>query len=131
MYAIVNSQEFRCLETKGETKTDFWRSKEISEKLERVCGQKDVNFKGVITYKGIQLRFDDTRYPKESKDDLWFYIGFSVAGPYAYDPVDSDTYAIMTRKTNESFHQSVSAKPKDISTSGTAIARKRKLLELK
>lgn len=102
LYAIVTSQEFRWLETKWETKTDFWRSKEISEKLERVCGQKDVNFKGVITYQGIQLRFDDTRYPYESKDDLWFYIGFSVAGPYAYDPVDNDTYAILKRKTGES-----------------------------
>ena len=129
LYAIVNSQEFRCLETKGETKTDFWRSKEISEKLERVCGQKDVNFKGVITYKGIQLRFDDTRYPKESKDDLWFYIGFSVAGPYAYDPVDSDTYEIMTRKTSENFYQSISTKPKD--SSGAAVTRKRKFLEFK
>lgn len=102
LYAIVTSQEFRWLETKWETKTDFWRSREISEKLERVCGQKDVHFKGVITYQGIQLRFDDTRYPYESKDDLWFYIGFSVAGPYAYDPVDNDTYAILSRKTSES-----------------------------
>ena len=102
LYAIANSQEFRWLETKWETKTDFWRSKEISEKLERVCGQKDVNFNGVITYQGIQLRFDNTRYPYQSKDDLWFYVGFSVAGPYAYDPVDNDTYDIMRRKTNES-----------------------------
>ena len=102
LYAIASSQEFRWLETKWETKTDFWRSKEISEKLERVCGQKDVNFNGVITYQGIQLRFDNTRYPYQSKDDLWFYVGFSVAGPYAYDPVDTDTYAIMKRKANES-----------------------------
>lgn len=129
LYAIVNSQEFRWLETKWETKTDFWRSKEISEKLESVCGQKDVNFKCVITYKGIQLRFGDTRYPKESKDDLWFYIGFSVAGPYAYDPVDSDTYEIMTRKTSENFYQSISTKPKD--SSGAAVTRKRKFLEFK
>ena len=93
LYAIANRQQIRSLENKGETKTDFWRSKEISEKLERVCGQKDVNVNGVITYQGIQLRFDDTRYPKQSKDDLWFYVGFSVSGPYAYDPVDNDTYA--------------------------------------
>ena len=106
--AIVTSQEFRAtshesrwLETTKETKTDFWRSKEVSDKLERVCGQKDVNFKGVITYEGIQLRFDNTRYPNESKDDLWFYIGFSLAGPYAYDPVDNDRYDIMKRKTDE------------------------------
>ena len=126
LYAIASSHEFRRLETKRESKTDFWRSKEISEKLERVCGQKDVNFKGVITYQGIQLRFDDTRYPYESKDDLWFYIGFSVAGPYAYDPVDNDTYAIMTRKTSESLLPSFppfeSANPKD--TFGMPVSRK-------
>ena len=102
LYAIVTSQEFPCLETKWETKTEFWRSKEISEKLERVCGQKDVNFKGVISYQGIQLRFDDTRYPYQSKDDLWFYTGFSVAGPYAYDPIDNDTYEVMKRKAGGS-----------------------------
>ncbi|XP_078364796.1 uncharacterized protein LOC144649210 isoform X2 [Oculina patagonica] len=126
LYAIANSQEFRWLETKRESKTDFWRSKEISEKLERVCGQKDVNFKGVITYQGIQLRFDDTRYPKESKDDLWFYIGFSVAGPYAYDPVDNDTYDIMKRKISESvspdFPSFDAANPKD--TYDTNVSRK-------
>lgn len=129
LYAIVNSQEFRWLETKRETKTDFWRSKEISEKLERVCGQKDVNFKGVIKYQGIQLRFDDTRYPKESKDDLWFYIGFSVAGPYAYDPVDSDTYSIMTRKTSGSWSQCVIANSRG--TDGTPVPRRGKGLQLR
>lgn len=133
LYAIVTSQEFRWLETKWETKTDFWRSKEISEKLERVCGQKDVNFKGVITYQGIQLRFDDTRYPYESKDDLWFYIGFSVAGPYAYDPVDNDTYAILRRKTSESaltdFPPFEAANPKE--AYGTPVSRRGKLRELR
>lgn len=129
LYAIVTSQEFRWLETKWETKTDFWRSKEISEKLERVCGQKDVNFKGVITYQGIQLRFDDTRYPKESKDDLWFYIGFSVAGPYAYDPVDNDTYSIMARKTNTKISHYDATNPKDIN--GTAVSRTGKPRELR
>ena len=103
LYAIANSQQFRSLE-KGESKTNLWRSREISEKLERVCGQKDVNFNGVITYQGIQLRFDDKRYPKQSKDDLWFYVGFSLSGPYAYDPVDNDTYAaILSRKDIETF----------------------------
>ena len=133
LYAIASSQEFRSLETKWETKTAFWRSKEISEKLERVCGQKDVNFNGVITYQGIQLRYDNTRYPYQSKDDLWFYIGFSVAGPYAYDPVDNDTYAIMRRKTNESvllefpFCEAANAKE----NFGTPLSRRGKLRELK
>ena len=71
LYAIASVQslqrEFPSLETKWEKKTDFWRSNEISEKLERVCGQKDVNFNGVITYQEIQLRFDNTRYPNQSQ----------------------------------------------------------------
>lgn len=129
LYAIANSQQFPSLETKGETKTDFWRSKEISEKLERVCGQKDANLNGVITYKGIQLRFDDTRYPKQSKDDLWFYIGFSVSGPYAYDPVDNDTYAILSRKTSERFHPFEDANGKN--NLGAAVTTKANMCEQK
>ena len=135
LHAIVTSQDFRDKvgETKWETKTDFWRSKEISDKLERVCGQKDVNFKGVITYQGIQLRFDESRYPYESKDDLWFYIGFSVAGPYAYDPVDNDTYDVLRRKSNESlkasFRASEVTNPKD--TCDRPVTRRGKLRELK
>jgi len=137
LYAIVTSQEFRWLEskweTKWETKTDFWRSREISEKLERVCGQKDVNFKGVITYQGIQLRFDETRYPYESKDDLWFYIGFSVAGPYAYDPVDNDTYDVLRRKLGENLMPNIQASevanPKN--PSKRPVSRRGKLRELR
>ena len=133
LYAIASSQEFPLLGTKWETKTDFWRSKEISDKLERVCGQKDVNFNGVITYQGIQLRFDNTLYPHQSKDDLWFYVGFSVAGPYAYDPVDKDTYDIMRRKTNESalsdFPLPEAANVKD--NLNSPISRRRKFRELK
>lgn len=97
--AILSSQEFRWLETKWKTKTEFWRGKEPSERLERVQGQKEVGSKGIISYKGIQLHFDNTLYPNESKDDLWFYVGFTVAGPYAYDPVDNDTYAALQRQT--------------------------------
>lgn len=96
--AILSSHEFRWLETKWKTKTDFWRGKEPSERLERVQGQKDVGSKGIISYKGIQLHFDNTLYPNKSKDDLWFYVGFTVAGPYAYDPVDADTYAELRRQ---------------------------------
>ena len=95
-------KRIRSLEN-GESKTNLWRSREISEKLERVCGQKDVNFNGVITYQGIQLRFDDKRYPKQSKDDLWFYVGFSLSGPYAYDPVDNDTYAAISSRKDIEF----------------------------
>ena len=95
--AIVSRQEFPELENKWRnTKTDFWRSKEVSKTLARVQGQKAST--GVITYQGIELHFDDMLYPKESRDDLWFYVGFSVAGPYAYDPVDKDTYSNMNRR---------------------------------
>ena len=108
--AILSSQEFRWLETKWKTKTDFWRGKEPSERLERVQGQKEVGSKGIISYQGIQLHFDNTLYPNESKDDLWFYVGFTVAGPYAYDPVDKDTYATL-RKQQESSASLSAARP--------------------
>ena len=95
--AIVSRQQFPELEKNLESKTDFWRSEEVSETLLRVRGQK--KSKGIITYRGIQFHFDDSLYPRESKDDLWFYVGFSVAGPYAFDPIDEDTYSsVMNRK---------------------------------
>ena len=95
--AVVNSHEFQCLETKWKSKTHFWRGKEPSERLERVQGQKEPGKKGIISYQGIQIHFDESLYPNESKDDLWFYLGFTVAGPYAYDPVDNDTYALLKK----------------------------------
>lgn len=95
LHAIVNSHEFQWLETKWKTKTHFWRGKEPSERLQRVQGQKEA--KGIISYHGIQIHFDNTLYPNESKDELWFYLGFTVAGPYAYDPVDNDTYASLSQ----------------------------------
>jgi len=101
LYAIVSGRELPSFD-RTKTKTYFWRSKEVTEKLERVQGQKDVTFKGIISYKDIQIYFDNTLYPNESKDDLWFYIGFSVAGPYAYDPVDNDTYEAISRQVEES-----------------------------
>ena len=96
--AILSSQEFRWLDTKWETKTDFWRGKEPSERLERVQGRKEVGCKGIISYQGIQLHFDNRLYPNESKDDLWFYVGFTLAGPYAYDPVDKDKYTSLKKQ---------------------------------
>lgn len=84
-----------------ESKTHFWRSPRVSEKLERLRGHKAILKKGVINYQGIQVRFDEFRYPEDSKDDLWFYLGFSVAGPYAYDPINNDTYESV--KTTAKF----------------------------
>lgn len=120
--AIVSSQEFRWLETKWKTKTHFWRSKETTEKLERVQGQKDLNFKGVISYQGIQLNFDNTLYPKESKDDLWFYVGFSVTGPYAYDPVDNDTYALIRQQTEKSTSTAIACPSSGASSPGRRVS---------
>ena len=94
LHALVSATDLPSRKTE-ETKTDFWRSLENYNKLERVCGQKDVNFKGVVDYQGIRINFDDTRYPKQSKDDLWFYLGFTVAEPYAFDPLDQDDYDAM------------------------------------
>ena len=84
-----------------ETKTEFWRSWEIFNTLERVRGQKDINKKGIVNYQGIRIPFDDTRYPKQSKDDLWFYLGFTIAGPYAFDPLDQDGYDAMKTRMEE------------------------------
>ena len=97
--AIVSSQRFPTLENKWKTKTQFWRSKEVSDVLLRVRGQKEA--KGIIIYHGIKLRFDDMLYPKPSRDNLWFYIGFSVTGPYAFDPIDEDTYSAMNGNLEE------------------------------
>lgn len=117
--ALVSSQEFRLPETKWKTKTEFWRSKETTTKLERLRGQKEASLKGVITYQGIQIHFDNTLYPHESKDDLWFYVGFSVAGPYAYDPVDNDNYAFICQESNLKESTSVA---KDYPLPGASIS---------
>ena len=97
--AIVSSQRFPTLEKKSKTKTHFWRSKEVSDVLLRVRGQKEA--KGIIIYHGIKLRFDDMLYPKPSRDNLWFYVGFSVTGPYAFDPIDEDTYSTINGNPEE------------------------------
>ena len=97
--AIVSSQRFPTLENKWKTKTQFWRSKEVSDVLLRVRGQKEA--KGIIIYHGIKLRFDDMLYPKPSRDNLWFYVGFSVTGPYAFDPIDEDTYSTINGNPEE------------------------------
>ena len=78
-----------------EHKIAFWRSLELYEKLERLRGEKILGRKGVLSYKGIEIMFDNERYPKESRDELWFCLGFTLNGPYAYDPIDDDTYKEM------------------------------------
>ena len=40
------------------------------------------------------------RYPHESRDELWFCLGFTITGPYAYDPIDKDTYREIQEKFN-------------------------------
>ena len=96
LHALVSATDLPSRNKTEETKTAFWRSTENFNKLERVCGQKDD--KGVVDYQGIRIPFDDTRYPKQSKDDLWFYLGFTVTGPYAFDPLDQDDYDAMRRR---------------------------------
>ena len=91
-----------------EHKIDFWRSLELYEKLERLRGEKILGRKGVLSYKGIEIMFDNDRYPKESRDELWFCLGFTLNGPYAYDPIDDETYKKMEHdfqetKENESL----------------------------
>lgn len=52
----------------------------------------------VTFFKNDNTHFDNTLYPNESKDDLWFYVGFTLAGPYTYDPVDKDTYTSLKKQ---------------------------------
>jgi hypothetical protein len=97
-----------------EHKSDFWRSLELYEKLERLRGEKVLGKKGVLSYRGIEIMFDNDRYPKESRDELWFCLGFTLNGPYAYDPIDEDTYRKMEadflkKKENGASKASVSS----------------------
>lgn len=97
-----------------EHKIDFWRSLELYQKLERLRGEKILGKKGVLSYKGIEIMFDNDRYPKESRDELWFCLGFTLNGPYAYDPIDDETYKRMEedfqrKKDNEICQASASS----------------------
>ncbi|XP_028399331.1 sterile alpha motif domain-containing protein 9-like [Dendronephthya gigantea] len=78
--------------------TEFWRSKIVYEKLERLSGKKNLQKRGVLDYRGIEIPFDNDRYPHESRDELWFCLGFTITGPYAYDPIDKDTYNEIREK---------------------------------
>jgi hypothetical protein len=73
-----------------ENTTNFWRSKRVMSTLTRLKGTKH-KF-GLIMYQGIEVSFDNELYPKESKDWLWFYLGFTIQGPYAYDPIDPEKF---------------------------------------
>ena len=78
--------------------TEFWRSRIVYEKLERLKGKKNLKKKGVLDYRGIEIPFDNDRYPHDSRDELWFCLGFTITGPYAYDPIDKDTYKEIQEK---------------------------------
>ncbi|XP_046857820.1 sterile alpha motif domain-containing protein 9-like isoform X2 [Xenia sp. Carnegie-2017] len=84
--------------------TKFWRSKIVFDKLERLKGKKIK--KVVLNYKGIEIPFDNDRYPHESRDDLLFCLGFTITGPYAYDPIDKDTYKALEKKFKEEMYTS-------------------------
>ena len=102
--AILPSHEFEDSSRKQEMKsanngrsgdvrdTEFWRSHDVYDKLERLRGQKVLGKRGVLDYKGVEIMFNNEMYPKESRDDLWFCLGFTIYGPYAYDPVDKETF---------------------------------------
>lgn len=70
--------------------TQYWRSRGVVTKLQRLKGTK--LRLGRILFHGVEISFDNDRFPGESKDWLWFYLGFTIQGPYAYDPVDANEY---------------------------------------
>ena len=80
-------------------KTKFWKSKAVAERLERLRGTKIG--KGVIKYGEFEILFDNERYPKDSRDTLWFCLGFTVNGPYAYDPIQEDEYSRLNEPCSE------------------------------
>ena len=86
--------------------TEFWRSRTVYEKLERLKGKKNLKKKGVLDYRGIEIPFDNDRYPHESRDELWFCLGFTITGPYAYDPIDKDTYKQIEEKFQDNNSRS-------------------------
>ena len=88
-------------------KTKFWKSKTVAERLERLRGTKIA--KGVIKYSEFEILFDNERYPKDSRDTLWFCLGFTVNGPYAYDPIQEDEY----RRLSEPCSAWQSVKPQN------------------
>lgn len=92
--------------------TEFWRSKDVFEKLQRLCGKKVLGKKGLLEYKGVEIMFDHERYPKESRDDLWFCLGFTLNGPYAYDPVNDDAFSSIKQNYSENFEMVYSKKAK-------------------
>ena len=75
--------------------TKFWQSYTVVERLERLLGRKVRQ--GVLSYRDIEILFDNERYPKDSRDDLWFCLGFTVNGPYAYDPINNDGYQTLKK----------------------------------
>ena len=105
--AILPSYEFEDSSRKHEMKsanvrdTEFWRSQDVYQKLERLCGQKVLEKKGFLDYNGVEVMFNNEIYPKESRDDLWFCLGFTVYGPYAYDPVDKETFNEIRKGFND------------------------------
>ena len=84
---------------------DFWRSRNVRTKLLRLEGEKVKA--GRILYKGIEIIFDDNLYPNESHDTLHFYLGFTIQGPYAYDPVTQSTLESFSAPSAPSKAQKV------------------------
>ena len=93
---MQDAVEHRSRDVKLET--EFWRSKIVYDKLERLSGKKNLQKKGVLNCRGTEIPFDNDRYPHESRDELWFCVGFNITGPYAYDPIDKDTYKQIQEK---------------------------------
>ena len=130
MKAILPSHEFEDSSRKHDMKpasdgrskdTEFWRSKDVYEKLERLCGQKVLGKRGVLDYKGVEIMFNNEIYPKESRDDLWFCLGFTLNGPYAYDPVDRENFNAIKQGFSEENMNS------DSTTSRCVVQWQRKL----
>ena len=74
-----------------EMKTDFWRSSRVTGNLVRLWGIKYKT--GYIRYReGLQIKFDNSLFPTASQERLYFYVGFTFHGMYAFDPLSEEAF---------------------------------------
>lgn len=80
-------------------RNEFWRHSKTRAILLRMKGEK-VKY-GTILCEGIEIKFDNDLYPNESQDTLYFYLGFTTQGPYAYDPVSESTLEDLIQRNTD------------------------------
>ena len=91
MSCLLSVRDLNKGYTEDYTKDEFWKEKGTQAKLTRLTGVKIKP--GIISYRNIDVIFDDKLYPLDSRDNLMFYLGFGSHGPYAFHPLKAKTGA--------------------------------------